>query len=204
VTANVAILASGTGSNARVLMRAAANGEIPARVVCLVCDRFGAPVVEHARAAGVHVVCADANALGSRDAWEEFVVAALATHDVDLVVLAGYMRICGPVFLEAFEGRCINLHPSLLPQFRGWDAIGQALTAGVAETGVTVHYIDAGVDTGPAIAQVPVPILPGDTRATLTRRIQRVEHQLLPRVVGDLLSTHSHSTPTPEALTCVR
>jgi phosphoribosylglycinamide formyltransferase 1 len=110
----------------------------------------------------------------------------LARRGVRLVVLAGYMRLLTPAFLERFPGGVVNVHPSLLPAFPGLHAVEDQLAAGVAESGATVHLVDAGVDTGPILAQESVPVLPGDTRESLHARIKTVEHRLLPRVVGEL------------------
>ena len=191
MTRRFAVLASGTGSNALVLARAAAAGELGGELAAVLVDRPDAPVIDRCREAGIACVLVDRGRFGARDAYEHELVRLLDELRVDLVVLAGYMRICGPVFLRRWEGRAINLHPSLLPAFPGRDAIGDALDAGVERTGVTVHYIDAGVDTGPIIRQVEVPIDAGDTRASLARRVHDVEHALLPAVVAELL----HAAP---------
>lgn len=172
-----------------VLARRAADQSIRGELAAVIVDRPDAPVLDRCAAASVPAVLVDRGRFGSRDAHEHELVRLLGELRVDLVVLAGYMRICGPVFLDAYEGRAINLHPSLLPEFPGRDAIGDALAAGVERTGVTVHYIDAGVDSGPIIRQVEVPIDPADTRATLAPRIHAAEHELLPAVVADLMAT---------------
>ncbi len=187
MTRRFAVLASGTGSNALVLARAAAAGELGGELAAVLVDRSDAPVIDRCREAGIACVLVDRSRFGTRDAHEHELVRLLDELRVDLVVLAGYMRICGPVFLRRWEGRAVNLHPSLLPAFPGRDAIGDALAAGAARTGVTVHYIDAGVDTGPVIRQVEVAIAADDTRATLARRVHDVEHALLPAVVAELL-----------------
>jgi phosphoribosylglycinamide formyltransferase-1 len=182
----IAIMASGTGSNAQALIDSAARGELGARIACIVCDRPGAQVIERARAAEIDLICADASAIG-RTAWEKLVVHELHARRVRLVVLAGYLRICGQAFLAAYQGSTINIHPSLLPAHRGMDAIGQALADGSRGTGITIHHVDAGIDTGPIIAQNCVPIHDGDTREALTERIQSVEHEVLPVVVRQLV-----------------
>lgn len=190
-----AVLASGTGSNALALAAAAERGEIPARLACIVCDRPGAPIVERGRAAGIEVVVLDRADFQDRDAHEAKIVATLHERDVEFVALAGYMRICGPVFLSAYEGRTLNVHPSLLPAFPGRDAIGDALAAGVRVTGVTVHLVDAGVDTGPIVAQEAVEVEPGDDRASLAARIHAVEHRIFAPALAALIAT-----PTPHLL----
>lgn len=182
-----AIIASGTGSNALALHAAVRDGIIDAPLACIVTDRPTAPVVERAREAGAITVVVDAAAFDDRDTYEHALVGELLDRKVEHVVLAGYMRICGPTFLDAYDGRTINLHPSLLPAFPGRDAIGDALAAGATRTGVTVHFIDDGVDTGPIIAQAAIDIAPGETRETLAPRIHELEHQLLPQVVASLV-----------------
>ena len=182
-----AILASGTGSNALALHAAVRDGLIDAPLACIVCDRPDAPVVARARAAGAIVVVVDFAAFPDRDTYEHALVGELLDRGVQHVVLAGYMRICGPTFLDAYDARTINLHPSLLPAFPGRDAIGDALEAGVERTGVTIHFIDDGVDSGPIICQAAIDIAPGDTRATLAPRIHELEHAVLPRVVAALV-----------------
>jgi phosphoribosylglycinamide formyltransferase-1 len=183
-----AVMASGAGTNAQALFDAVRDGRICAPLACLVCDRPGAPVVERARAAGVEVLEFAPAATSNRSAYELELVAQLRARGVAWVVLAGYMRICGDIFLTTYGGRTINVHPSLLPAFPGRDAIGDALAAGVNQTGVTVHFIDEGVDTGPVIAQRAVAIRPGDTRDSLAARVHAVEHELLPAVTANLVA----------------
>ncbi|MGA9227009.1 MAG: phosphoribosylglycinamide formyltransferase, partial [Mesobacillus sp.] len=124
----------------------------------------------------------------SKEAYEAKILQKLTSLDVELVVLAGYMRLIGPTLLKAFEGRIVNIHPSLLPAFPGKDAIGQALEAGVERTGVTIHYVDEGMDTGPVIARAAVTIDAGETRESLQKKIQRIEHSLYPEVLEQLLN----------------
>jgi phosphoribosylglycinamide formyltransferase-1 len=182
-----AILASGTGSNALALHAAVRDGIIDAPLACIVSDRPDAPVVERARAAGALVVVVDFDAFPDRDTYEHALVLELLDRGVEHVVLAGYMRICGPTFLDAYDGRAINLHPSLLPEVPGRDAIGDALDAGATRTGVTIHFIDDGVDTGPVIHQEALDIAPGETRSSLAPRIHELEHRVLPKVVAALV-----------------
>jgi len=193
-TVRIAVLASGTGSNFRNLVecgRAGGLGE--GRVVCLVSDRPDSGAVRWAEDQGIASWQATHKSLGGRDAWEAQAVAYLQQQQIDLIVLAGYMRLVGAALLLPWEGRMINIHPSLLPAFPGLHAPAQALAAGVAETGVTVHFVDAGMDTGPILAQRPVPVYPNDSLATLTARIHEVEHALLPCVVGQLCAKYQHS-----------
>jgi phosphoribosylglycinamide formyltransferase 1 len=184
----LAVMASGSGSNAQVLFDRVQDGTIPADIACVVCDKPGAKVIERAEQAGIPVVVLSPKELGGKDAYEAAVVRELQARGVEYVVLAGYMRICGPTFLAAYGGKTINLHPSLLPLFPGKDAIGDALEAGVKYTGVTVHFIDEGMDTGPIIRQETVMIDADDTRETLAPRIHEAEHRLLPEVTALLVS----------------
>ncbi|WP_059104467.1 phosphoribosylglycinamide formyltransferase [Shouchella shacheensis] len=183
----VAIFASGTGSNAEALIRAAAEKELGGEVALVLSDKRDAKVLEKAKAHGVPAYAFVPKTFASKAEYEAEVVRLLEASHVQLVVLAGYMRLVGPTLLDAYEGRIVNIHPSLLPEFPGLDAVGQALEAGVKQTGVTVHYVDAGMDTGPVIAQEAVEIHDEETCESLTAKIQRVEHVLYPRCVKQLL-----------------
>lgn len=187
-----AIFASGSGSNAQTLFDRVADGTIDGEIACVICDRPGAKVIERAAQAGIETLVFDVKEMGGKDAYEAEVVRELQARGVEYVVLAGYMRLCGPTFLAAYSGRTINLHPSLLPLFPGKDAIGDALAAGVKYTGVTVHFIDEGMDTGPIIRQETVMIDPDDTRETLAPKIHAAEHRLLPAVTADLIAGRIH------------
>jgi phosphoribosylglycinamide formyltransferase-1 len=184
----LAVFASGSGSNFEAVMRALQEGRLTgAQVALLVCDKPGAYVLERAERFGVPVLLFDPKTYPDKAAYETEIVGRLQALGVDLIVLAGYMRLVGPVLLHHYEGRIINLHPSLLPAFPGKDAIGQALAYGVKVTGVTVHFVDAGMDTGPIIAQHPVCVEPADTAETLAARIHEVEHNLLVAVIQALV-----------------
>lgn len=183
-----AIMASGSGSNAQVLFDSVRDGNIDGEIACLFCDKPGAKVIERAEQAGVPTVVFSPKEFANKDEYEAAIVREFQARGVEFVVLAGYMRLCGPAFLAAYAGKTINLHPSLLPMFPGKDAIGDALAAGVKYTGVTVHFIDEGMDTGPIIRQETVMIDPDDTRETLAPRIHAAEHRLLPQVTDELLS----------------
>ena len=177
------VLASGRGSNLRALDAAIDAGRCRARIAAVVGDRPSAPALEHARERGVPTAIVAPKAYPDRDAWDAALADAIAQHAPDLVVLAGFMRIVGARVLARFGGRILNVHPALLPAFPGLDAPAQALAAGVRITGCTVHLVDAGVDTGPILAQAAVPVLPCDDAARLHARIQPAEHRLLPAVV---------------------
>lgn len=128
----------------------------------------------------------------NKSAYEQELLTCLREKEIDLILLAGYMRIIGPNLLSAYEKRIINIHPSLLPAFPGLHGIRDAYEAGVAETGVTVHYIDAGVDTGPIIRQKKVAILPEDTLASLEEKIHAAEHQIYPEVITEIITNWGH------------
>ncbi len=179
----VGVLASGSGSNFQALVDALNVEGSPARVELLICNVPGAKVLERAKAAGVEAVLLDHKQLGSREAFDAKVVEALRARQIELVCLAGYMRLVTPHFLRSFPGRVINVHPALLPSFPGLHGVRQALEAGVRVAGPTVHFVDEGTDTGPIIAQAAVPVLPGDDEATLGARIHFQEHRLYPAVV---------------------
>lgn len=179
----VAVFASGSGSNFQAMLDAA----LPCRIELLVCDKPGAKVVERAKKMDVPVWEFSPQAFPSKEAYEQAIVEQLQERKVEWIFLAGYMRLVGPVLLGAYANRMINIHPSLLPKFPGLDAIGQAFRAGERETGVTVHYIDEGMDTGPIIAQESVDIYPNDTMETLETRIHQVEHMLYPQVIRKLI-----------------
>ncbi|PWK09677.1 phosphoribosylglycinamide formyltransferase [Tumebacillus permanentifrigoris] len=183
-----AIFASGSGSNAQVLFDHVASGAIPGVVACLVCDRPGAGVIERAEQAGVETLVYRPRDFATKGDYEAEVVRELQARDVDYVVLAGYMRLCGPTFLAAYAGRTINVHPSLLPMFPGATAIADAVAAGVKYTGVTVHFIDEGMDTGPIIRQETVRVHVDDTLESVAAKIHEVEHRLLPEVTKALVS----------------
>ena len=179
----VAVLVSGGGTNLQALLDAEAAGPWPARVVRVVADRRSAGALERARRAGVPTRVVRPRDFADRAAFDAALTASLTEADADLVVHAGFMRIVGPAYLAVWRGRCINVHPSLLPAFPGLDAPRQALEYGVRYSGCTVHFVDEGVDTGPVILQEPVPVRQDDTAETLHRRIQEAEWRLLPAVV---------------------
>lgn len=181
----VAVLASGTGSNLQAILDVV-HGRYGVEVVCVVSDKPGAIALERASAAGVPTAVFPTAAFEDRVARDAAITAHLRSVGVDLVVLAGYMQILSPEFIGAFIGRIINVHPSLLPKYPGLRAIEQALEAGDNQTGVSVHYVDEGVDTGPVIAQEALGIAPGESIESLTERVHEIEHRLLPEVIAQL------------------
>jgi phosphoribosylglycinamide formyltransferase 1 len=185
--ARIAVLASGNGSNFEALATAAARGELGGSLVALLSDQPGAFALERARRLGIEALVPQAGRFRTRLEDEGPWIEALRARTVDLVLLAGFMRRLHAPFLQAFAGRILNLHPSLLPSFPGLDAIGQALRHGVALTGCTVHVVEDAVDAGPIVAQRAVEVQPGDTEDSLAARIHAAEHELYPLAVRRFL-----------------
>ncbi|HET9930816.1 MAG TPA: phosphoribosylglycinamide formyltransferase [Polyangiaceae bacterium] len=185
-TLELGVLVSGNGSNLQAILDAVQSKQLDARIRLVVSNREQAYALERARGAGVPAVVCSHRGMASREAYDEKLVSLLRDAGVEYVVLAGFMRILSPVFVRAFHGRVLNIHPALLPSFPGVNALGQALAHGVKVTGVTVHWVDDGVDTGPIIAQRAVAILPGDDEASLAARVHAVEHELYVEVLRDL------------------
>ncbi len=174
-----AVLASGSGTNLQALLDA-----YPGNVAVVAGDRGGAFAFERARRAGVPAEHVDPEGFEDREDFDRELAERVAAHGVELVVGAGYMRVLSPAFLERFPA-VLNVHPSLLPEFRGLRAVERALEAGVGETGVTVHFMVEEVDAGPVVAQEAVPVFAGDTKESLLERLHPVEHRLLVRAVAD-------------------
>ena len=179
---SVVVLISGSGSNLRALLDAAANPLYPARILAVGADNPAAGL-EHAELHGVPTFVVEPSRFDTREAWAEALLANIKHFDPDLVVLAGFMKILPPNFVAALSPNLINTHPSLLPDFKGAHAVRDALASGATRTGVTIHVVDEGVDTGPHLAQAEVQILPGETEAALHERIKVVERELLVDVV---------------------
>jgi phosphoribosylglycinamide formyltransferase-1 len=186
------VFASGAGSNFEALARAAARGALGGDIVALLCDQPGAPEIERARRLGIESIVLPSPHHRTRLDDETPWLAALQERHVDAVLLAGFMRRLHATLLVPFAGRMLNIHPSLLPAFTGLDAIGQAWRAGVPVTGCTVHLVDAGLDTGPILAQAEVPVRPGETQAQLVARIHEAEHALYPGAVRRFLTEPWH------------
>lgn len=184
---NIAIFASGSGSNFQAMIDAVAAGSLTANIRLLICDQPDAFAIERANQAGIDVFAFRAKDYPSKAMYEEAILQQLKEKHIDLIVLAGYMRLIGPTLLTAYEGNIINIHPSLLPAFPGKDAIGQALDAGVKVSGVTIHYVDAGMDTGPIIEQQAIDVAADETKESLQAKIHKIEHALYPAVVQKLL-----------------
>jgi phosphoribosylglycinamide formyltransferase-1 len=184
----IAVFASGNGTNFQAILEAVRLGKIPATLELLVCDQPGARVIHRAQEADVAKLVVSRKEFPSKRAFEEQIVAACRERGVEYIFLAGYMRLLGHTLLDAYPHRIVNIHPSLLPSFTGLDAIGQAFRKGVKVTGVTVHYVDEGMDTGPIIAQAAVPVADADTLDTLEQRIHETEHRLYPKTIEKLLT----------------
>jgi phosphoribosylglycinamide formyltransferase 1 len=183
------ILLSGRGSNFEALADSVAAGRIPnAEIAIVISNKPEARGLETARARGIPAVCIPSRGV-PREEHDRRVVAELKQHAVDLICLAGYMRLLSPMFVDAFPGRIVNIHPSLLPSFPGLDAQGQALAHGVKITGCTVHFVDERLDAGPIVLQAAVPVLDDDTEETLSARILREEHRIYSEAVSLILSS---------------
>jgi phosphoribosylglycinamide formyltransferase-1 len=177
------VLVSGSGTNLQAILDAVRDRSLDARVAVVVSNVPEAQALERARSAGVETVVLDHTQFGDRVAFDRAVLDVLRERRVELVVLAGFMRLLTPVLLDAFPMRIVNVHPALLPAFPGVRGQRQALEYGARVSGCTVHFVDRGTDTGPIIAQAAVPVLEDDDEATLTARILVEEHALLPRVL---------------------
>ncbi|MFG2002569.1 phosphoribosylglycinamide formyltransferase [Spirillospora sp. NPDC048911] len=186
VSARLVVLVSGAGTNLQALLDACSDPAYGARVVAVGADRARIGGLERAAAAGLPTFTARIPDFESRDAWDAALADAVAAHEPDLVISAGFMKILGKRFLERFGGRIVNTHPALLPSFPGAHAVRDALAYGVKVTGCTVHFVDEGVDTGPVIAQETVPVGWHDDEDSLHERIKQVERRLLVDVVGRL------------------
>jgi phosphoribosylglycinamide formyltransferase 1 len=180
----VAILISGRGSNMTALIEAAKAGDYPAEIVLVVSNRPDAPGLAHARAGGVATAVIDHTAFGDkREAFERALDDELRSNRIELVCLAGFMRLLTPWFVARWSGRMLNIHPSLLPQFKGLDTHRRALEAGVKRHGATVHFVVPEMDSGPIVVQDSVAVRDGDTEATLAARVLELEHQIYPRAL---------------------
>ena len=182
----IGVLISGRGSNLQALLDAQANGMLGGEIAVVISNVEGAHGLERARGVGIPAQFRDHRGL-ARDAFDLELQRLLEGHSVDLVCLAGFMRLLSPPFVRAFSGRILNVHPSLLPAFPGRDAQRQALEHGVKVAGATVHFVDEGLDSGPIVMQEAVPVLDGDDVAALSARILAAEHRIYPRAVEALL-----------------
>ncbi|MFB9166516.1 phosphoribosylglycinamide formyltransferase [Arthrobacter psychrochitiniphilus] len=182
----IVVLVSGTGSNLQSVIDAVANGSLPLDIAAVGADRPGTLGVERSASAGLETFVVNFKDYSARTEWDAALLEKVASYAPDYVISSGFMRIVAPGFINAFEGRYVNTHPALLPSFPGAHGVRDAMAYGVKVTGCTVHFADAGVDTGPIIAQTPVAILPEDTEDSLHERIKVAERELLIQVLADL------------------
>ena len=181
------MLISGRGSNLQALIDAIKSGALDATIVVVISNRQDAGGLERARAAGIESIVMSHRDFASRDDYDRSLASELRARDVGLVCLAGFMRLVGAELIDAFSGRILNIHPSLLPAFPGLDAQQQAIDHGVRVSGVTVHLVTAELDGGPIVVQRAVPVLPGDTAESLAARILEEEHRAYPEAVKMIL-----------------
>lgn len=178
--ARLAVLISGRGSNLQAFIEASASGALSADIAVVISNNPAAAGLQLATSAGIPTRCIDHRAFSSREAFDAALAAEVGLWDVDLVILAGFMRILTPAFIQPFSGRLLNVHPSLLPRYPGLNTHQRALDAGDREAGVTVHFVTLELDGGPPIIQARVPILPGDTAQSLADRVVVQEHRIYP------------------------
>jgi phosphoribosylglycinamide formyltransferase 1 len=197
----VAVLISGRGSNMASLIEAAQDPAYPAEIVLVVSNRPDAGGLERARAAGIATAVVDHKGHPDRASFDAALDATLREHGIEIVCLAGFMRILTPAFVESWAGRMLNIHPSLLPAFKGTDTHARALAAGVAKHGCTVHFVTPELDSGPIVAQAEVPVLPNDTEDTLAARVLAQEHLLYPRALALVASGQATFAPARDSAT---
>lgn len=185
--ARLGILISGRGSNLQSIIDAIASGRLDATIAVVLSNRSEANGLARARAAGIDTVYLNPREHADRDAYDGAIVEVLKARGVDLVCLAGFMRLVGRPLLDAFAGRILNIHPSLLPSFRGLEAQRQALEHGVRITGATVHLVTSDLDDGPIVLQAAVPVLDGDTVESLSARILVEEHRIYPEAIAQVI-----------------
>lgn len=183
----IAVFASGNGSNFEAIVKSMKQGEIEGAIVLVFSDRTDAYVLERAKSLQIPVRSFSPKQFTNKVEYEKEILKELEAKEVELLVLAGYMRLIGPTLLNAYPNRILNIHPALLPEFPGLHGIRDAFEAGVKQTGVTVHYVDNGVDTGPILAQKRVNIEENETLASLELKIHQAEHQLYPEVIQDVI-----------------
>ena len=181
------VLISGRGSNLKAIIDAIDGHRLDASIVIVISNRADAPGLEHAVAAGIETLVLSHTSYPTREEYDRALVDELRGRDVALVCLAGFMRLLSPVLVEAFPGRILNIHPSLLPKYRGLHPQQQALDDGATVSGATVHVVNTALDAGPIVLQAQVPVLPGDTERTLAERILQIEHTLYPEAIAAVL-----------------
>lgn len=180
---NIAVLCSGSGTNLQAIIDATASGYIPARIALVVSDKAGAFALERAKKAAIETLILDPKKFKSREEFDRELAGKLKAKNVELVVLAGFMRLLSPYFIHEYRDRIMNIHPALLPSFKGAHAIKDALAHGARVTGATVHFVNEELDNGPVILQREVAIRDDDTEETLLERVHAVEHTIYPEAV---------------------
>lgn len=188
---NIAVFASGSGSNFQAIQEAIVRGELQANIAVVVTDKPGAYVETRAAQFNIPVLALSPKSFDTKAAYEQAIVDELRKRNIEWIVLAGYMRLVSETLLAAYASKIVNIHPSLLPSFPGKDAIGQALAHGVKVTGVTVHFVDEGMDTGPIIAQTAVDVVDGDREQT-EAAIHKAEHALYKKALQQLFAGKVH------------
>ena len=177
------VLCSGRGTNLQSIIAAIESGQINTEIGVVITDKPSAGALERAAEKNIPAICIDRKQCGTKQEFEEKIIAVLRKHDVSLVILAGFMRILSPYFVHAFTGRIMNIHPSLLPSFGGAHAHRDVLAYGVKVSGCTIHFVDEGMDSGPIILQDTVPVMDNDTEDTLAARVLSKEHILYPYAI---------------------
>lgn len=180
----IAILISGRGSNMQALVHACAAADFPAEVVLVISNKADALGLKFAREQGIETVFIDHKKFASRQDFDRVLTAEIEKRNCEVICLAGFMRLLSAEFINKWRGRAINIHPSLLPEFKGADAVGDAIKAGVKKSGCTVHFVVEEMDAGPIIAKAEVDVLPSDNKETLAARILQKEHQLYPKALA--------------------
>lgn len=187
MTRNIGVLISGRGSNLQAMIDAIHEGRLDARIALVISNKADTHGLSRAQGAGIETLVLDHTAYPSREAFDQTMVNALTARDVGLVCLAGFMRLLSPLFVSAFPGRILNIHPALLPAFPGLHAQRQALQHGVKVSGATVHFVDADLDAGPIVMQAAVPVRDDDTEDLLAARILIEEHRIYPEAIQRIL-----------------
>jgi phosphoribosylglycinamide formyltransferase-1 len=187
VERTIGVLISGRGSNLQAIIDAVTDGRLDARIAVVIANRADAYGLERARASGIETLVRDHKGWPTRDAYEAVLVDDLSARNVHLVCLAGFMRLLGPTFVNAFPSRILNIHPALLPSFPGLHAQRQAFEHGVRFSGATVHLVDTNLDAGPIVMQAVVPVFADDTEDSLSARILAEEHRIYPEAIGRML-----------------
>ncbi|NLK66896.1 MAG: phosphoribosylglycinamide formyltransferase [Campylobacteraceae bacterium] len=184
---NLAIFVSGGGTNAQAIIDAIKSGKLKAKVSCMVCDNKDAYAITRAKNENIPILITSPKEFEKRDEWEEYILTFLKKQGVELVILAGFMRIVGKVLLDAYPNKIINIHPSLLPKFPGRNGIKDTFEAGEKEGGITIHYADSGIDTGEIIYQEAIKIEPSWSLEKFEEEIHKIEHRAYPETIGKVI-----------------